>query len=135
MFENVIVGLKEGLPHSPLLDLAARTTVEGGRIHLLTLVKAGTYEDEPERLKGAEQELRKRAAELEKQSFDVSYQVDLIALAAASELLRVAQERSSDLIVIGLAKRTRVGKALMGSDAQRVLLAAQSPVLVTQLYG
>lgn len=134
MFDNVTVGLKEGLPHAPLLELAKKSTRPGGRIHLVTLVRAGGYEDEPERLKRAERDLDKHATALRSEGFDVTHEFSLIVVAAAMDLLRIAGERNSDLIVIGLAKRTRVGKALMGSDAQRVLLGAQSPVLVTQLH-
>lgn len=135
MFDNITVGLKEGLPHGPLLELAKKATRPGGKIHLVTLVRAGTYEDEPQRLKKAEQELERHGAALRSDGFDVTHECSLIVVAAAMDLLRIADERGSDLIVIGLAKRTRVGKALMGSDAQRVLLGAQSPVLVSQLHG
>lgn len=133
MFENVTVGLKEGLPHRPLLELVKKSTHAGGKIHLVTLVRAGAYEDEPERIEKAKRELEGHADSLGSDGFEVTLEVELIVVAAASELIRIAKERGSDLIVIGLAKRTRVGKALMGSDAQRVLLAAHSPVLVTRL--
>lgn len=135
MFENATIGLKEGLPHRPLLELAKKSTRPGAKLHLVTLVRAGTYEDEPERLKKAERDLESHAEVLRGDGFEVSVEVELIVVAAASELIRIANEHKSDLIVIGLAKRTRVGKALMGSDAQRVLLAANAPVLVTQLQG
>jgi nucleotide-binding universal stress UspA family protein len=49
------------------------------------------------------------------------------------ELVQIAERVGADLVVIGLAKRTRVGKALLGSDAQRVLLSAACPVLSLRL--
>ena len=48
---------------------------------------------------------------------------------AAEEILAVADERRADLVVIGLRRRSAVGKLLLGSTAQRVLLEAQCPVL------
>ncbi|WP_423300145.1 universal stress protein, partial [Glutamicibacter nicotianae] len=36
------------------------------------------------------------------------------------------------LIVIGLRQRTQVGKFIMGSNAQRILLQAQHPVLAVK---
>jgi nucleotide-binding universal stress UspA family protein len=51
---------------------------------------------------------------------------------ASEELLAVAQEHRADLIVIGLRRRTPVGKLLMGSTAQRVLLDALCPVLAVK---
>ena len=48
---------------------------------------------------------------------------------AAEEILALADERRADLVVIGLRRRSAVGKLLLGSTAQRVLLEAQCPVL------
>ena len=48
---------------------------------------------------------------------------------ASEEILAVAEERRADLIVIGLRRRSPVGKLLLGSTAQRVLLDAPCPVL------
>jgi nucleotide-binding universal stress UspA family protein len=133
MFGNATIGLKEGLAHGPLLELAKKATQPGAKLHLVTLVRAGTYKDEPERLKRAERDLEKHASALRSDGYEVTHEVQLIALAAALELVRITSEQGSDLVIIGLAKRSRVGKALMGSDAQRVLMAAPAPVLVMQL--
>ena len=45
------------------------------------------------------------------------------------QVLAVASEVSADLVVIGLRRRSPVGKLLMGSVAQRILLTADCPVL------
>lgn len=49
---------------------------------------------------------------------------------AASELLRVADERDAEYVVIGVRKRSAVGKALFGSVAQDVLMDTDRPVVV-----
>ena len=51
---------------------------------------------------------------------------------ASEEILAVAHERRADLVVIGLRRRSPVGKLLMGSTAQRVLLDAPCPVLAVK---
>jgi nucleotide-binding universal stress UspA family protein len=48
----------------------------------------------------------------------------------AEALLDLAEEVDASLLVIGSRHRTRVGKLLLGSTVQRVLLEAQVPVLV-----
>jgi len=50
----------------------------------------------------------------------------------ADEVLRVAQETDASVIVIGMRKRSPVGKLLMGSSAQRILLDADRPVLAVK---
>ena len=50
----------------------------------------------------------------------------------AEDLLAVARERAADLIVIGIRRRSPVGKLVLGSNAQDVLLEADCPVLAVK---
>jgi nucleotide-binding universal stress UspA family protein len=50
----------------------------------------------------------------------------------SEHLLKVAQEADGTLIVVGLRHRSRVGKFLLGSSAQRILLEADCPVLAVK---
>ncbi|NLJ55340.1 MAG: universal stress protein [Intrasporangiaceae bacterium] len=45
------------------------------------------------------------------------------------DLIQVAEEHNASLIVIGLRRRSPIGKLVLGSNAQRVLLEADCPVL------
>ncbi|GAA1346343.1 universal stress protein [Arthrobacter roseus] len=47
----------------------------------------------------------------------------------AEEILEAASEQNAELVVIGMRRRTPVGKLFMGSTAQRILLEAECPVL------
>ena len=51
----------------------------------------------------------------------------------ADELLDLAGELDAELIVIGLRRRSPVGKLLLGSAAQHILLNATVPVLAVRL--
>ena len=48
------------------------------------------------------------------------------------QVLAVAADVAADLIVIGLRRRSPVGKLLMGSVAQRILLGAECAVLAVK---
>lgn len=51
---------------------------------------------------------------------------------AANEILEAADAYKAEMIVIGLRRRTPVGKLIMGSTAQRILLEANCPVLAVK---
>jgi nucleotide-binding universal stress UspA family protein len=51
---------------------------------------------------------------------------------AAQEILRVATDTDAAVVVIGLRHRTPVGKMIMGSVAQQVLLDAHCAVLAVK---
>ena len=51
---------------------------------------------------------------------------------ASESLLTAAREIDADLIVIGLRRRSPVGKLITGSSAQAVLLDAPCPVVAVK---
>jgi len=53
-------------------------------------------------------------------------------LEPVEDLIAVAEETQADFIVIGLRRRTPVGKLILGSNAQRILLDAPCPVLAVK---
>jgi nucleotide-binding universal stress UspA family protein len=50
----------------------------------------------------------------------------------AEDLISIAEANSAELIVIGLRRRTPVGKLILGSNAQRILLDAHCPVMAVK---
>jgi nucleotide-binding universal stress UspA family protein len=54
---------------------------------------------------------------------------------AGEDLADFAAEEGADLIVIGLRRRSPVGKLVLGSNAQDVLLKADCPVLAVKAKG
>ncbi len=74
-------------------------------------------------------------AELEERLAEVELPTEvrqMIGADVADELVRVARETGADAIVVGLRHRTPVGKMIMGSVAQRVLLEAPCWVIAVK---
>lgn len=95
------------------------------------VAEALPHADVGERLENsAARELPKVAAGAEFAGLDVE---DVIAHGeAASEIVRVAEERRVDLIVISSHGRTGLGRILFGSTAEAVVRHAPCPVLVVK---
>jgi nucleotide-binding universal stress UspA family protein len=53
----------------------------------------------------------------------------------AEDLISAAEESEGTLIVIGLRRRSPVGKLILGVNAQRILLDAPCPVLAVKPRG
>ena len=53
-------------------------------------------------------------------------------LEAGEDLVRLADERKADEIIIGVRRRSRVGKLIFGSTAQYVILNATCPVVTVK---
>ncbi|MBE1877244.1 universal stress protein [Myceligenerans pegani] len=51
----------------------------------------------------------------------------------ADDLVRIALETGAELMVIGLRRRSPVGKLILGSGAQRILIEAPCPVLAVKV--
>jgi nucleotide-binding universal stress UspA family protein len=133
MESTVLIGLKPLLPAEPLLKLVRRLVPAPATVHLASVVNVTTDGDETERLQQEEERLAKLCASLTEDGYSCERHVNIGPMMAGSRLAGLASDIEADLLVIGLAKRSRVGKALLGSDAQTVLLQTPCPVVCMHL--
>lgn len=80
----------------------------------------------------AERELVELVEKLKGQGINVTMRALVRGLEPAEDLIAVAEELKADFIVIGLRRRTPVGKLILGSNAQRILLDAPCAVLAVK---
>lgn len=76
-------------------------------------------------------ELDVARAEVESAGLEVEVR-QTVAPDVGDAVVSVASELDADLVVVALRRRTPVGKLLMGSVAQRILLKADCPVLAVK---
>jgi nucleotide-binding universal stress UspA family protein len=124
---TIVVGfIPNSQGEAALTQAVAEAQLRGGRLLIVNAASTDAFGDErrvgEEDLAG----LRDTLA-----SSGVAYDVRQTGpdQNAAEALVAVAEETGAALVVIGLRPRSLVGKFLMGSNAQRILLDAPCPVL------
>lgn len=91
---------------------------------LIVNIGRGHHDLEPEEVRGLETQLGEAGLALTIESSVLSDPGDAV--------IQIAQDRNVDMIVIGLRHRSMVGKLILGSTVQRILLDATCPVLAVR---
>jgi nucleotide-binding universal stress UspA family protein len=102
--------------------------LRGARLIVINSARGGRDFDAEDAV-DSEAELDAVRAELAEAGVEAEVRQLVRGLDVAEDLIAVAQETSADFIVIGLRRRSPVGKLILGSNAQRILLDAPCPVL------
>ena len=97
-------------------------------VHVLTSMGKGT-EDNQKEIDGAQQSLAYAESLFEKEGISSETHLMIRGLSPGEDLVRFAEENKVDLIFVGVKRRSKVGKLLMGSTAQYVILNAPAPVI------
>jgi nucleotide-binding universal stress UspA family protein len=112
------------------LNLAgAEAKLRGASVVLVNTSRGDAYLD---RRYANQAELDSAEARLRDYGLEVTIRHGVGGGDVAAELLQAAAEEQADLIVLGIRRRTRVGKLILGSTAQRVLLESPIPILTVR---
>lgn len=125
-----------GYVSNPEGRAALRRAAEEARFRSTRLIvinsnKGGSHLDAEDALH-AEQELTEVRNRLDADGVEHEIRQLVRGKEPAEDLIAVAEEVDADFIVIGLRRRTPVGKLILGSNAQRILLDAPCPVLAVK---
>ena len=77
----------------------------------------------------AERELQRQEVILKGDGLVCETLLSVRGLEAGEDIVRTADEKKADEIIIGLQRKSKVGKLLFGSTAQYVILNAPCPVV------
>jgi len=129
---NILTGFRPSTESRAAVDRAIEEArLRGGTVLIVHSMRGGER-DELEQV----MEYRARFEALEADLRDSGVAYELIEYARgnspAEDLLEIARERAAELIVIGIRRRSPVGKLVLGSNAQEVLLEADCPVLAVK---
>lgn len=136
---NIVVGYAERPESRAALDEAVRQArAHSARLFVVRTVSDAMTESTArtrslaDQHAQAKQATEKVVAELRDEGIDVELRVETFDQDAATALLHAAKELGADLLVIGIRRRSPVGKLVLGSVSQNVLLGADCPVLAVK---
>ena len=92
----------------------------------------GGHDYDQDRAQAAEGEMDNVRKTLEESGLEYDIRQLVRGFEPAEDLISLAEANSAELLVIGLRRRSPVGKLILGSNAQRVLLDAPCPVLAVK---
>jgi nucleotide-binding universal stress UspA family protein len=104
----------------------------GATLAVLNTGRDGDYSDP---IFASSQDIDALEADLTKRGIPYQIHRPTDGAPAAEAIVRVAAELDADLIVIGLRRRSPVGKLVTGSSAQAILLGADCPVVAVKPKG
>ena len=127
---RILVGYVRSELGRHVLDHAIEEArLRGGQLLVLNELKASD-EDDAEAYRREFEELDRRLTD---EGLDHRMLEYTVGDSKAEDLLAAARKNDVDLLVIGLRRRSPVGKLVMGSSAQEILLNADCPVLAVKL--
>ena len=100
-------------------------------IEVVTSMQKGT-ESERKDIEQAERGLEYAKSLFDEDSIDCNTHLLIRGLSAGEDLVEFANENQIDQIIVGVKRRSKVGKLLMGSTAQYVILQAGCPVVTVK---
>ncbi|MBC9732007.1 universal stress protein [Nocardioides marmotae] len=125
-----------GYVPKPEGEAALAKAIDEARLRGAKLVVVNSHrggpDADPADAEAAEAELAAVQARLEGCGVEHEVRHLIRGFEPAEDLISIADANDAELIVIGLRRRSPVGKLILGSNAQRILLDATCPVLAVK---
>ena len=102
-----------------------------GEVALVTTLDKGDPQNQ-EGIDAAKEGLAYARSRVESRGIPCTTDLLIHGLEPGEDLVRFATDRQVDMIIIGIVKRSKVGKLFFGSTAQYVILKAPCPVLTVK---
>lgn len=103
----------------------------GAGVQIVTSLPGGT-ETSAEDVRAAEEELARAKSIFDKERIDCETHIIVHGQYPGEDLVEFAKDYHIDEIVVGVRRRSKVGKLLLGSVSQYVILEAPCPVVTVK---
>jgi nucleotide-binding universal stress UspA family protein len=132
---NIIVGYDGKKAAKEALKLAKiHAKAFDGKVYVVTSLVGGTehQEDQLKDIKKAEKDLEYTKEILEEDGIDCETHLLVRGLEPGEDIINFANQNNADEILIGVEKKSKVGKFIFGSTAQYIILEAKCPVIAVK---
>ena len=129
---TIVVGYVPKPEGNAALDRAIdEARLRGSKLVVVNSHRGGREYD-PENARQDDEQMAVVQSKLEQSGVDFDLRQLVRGFEPAEDLISVAEANDAELIVIGLRRRSPVGKLILGSNAQRILLDAHCAVLAVK---
>ena len=129
---KILVGYDGTNSAKEALNLAkSHAKAFGASVDVVTSMQKGT-ESGRKFIEQAERGLEYAKSLFEEDGVACNTHLLIRGVSAGEDLVEFANENQIDQIVVGVKRRSKVGKLLMGSTAQYVILQAECPVMTVK---
>jgi nucleotide-binding universal stress UspA family protein len=129
---NIMVGYdRSNVAKEALVLVKKHAKAFDAKVYLLTALTQGP-DLQLEDIQKAEHELERLRISFKEDGIPCETHAIVSSLSAGEDLVQFAQENGIDEIVIGVRRRSKVGKLLFGSNAQYIILQATCPVVAVK---
>jgi nucleotide-binding universal stress UspA family protein len=126
---NILVGYDRSNSANDALELAKDHAMAfDANVHVVTSM-VGTHNNQYDDLQRAELGLEYAKALLEENTIKCETHLLIRGLLPGEDLVQFAEDNQINEIIVGVRRRSKVSKLLMGSTAQHVILNAPCPVV------
>ncbi|WP_203335623.1 universal stress protein [Nocardioides limicola] len=129
---SVVVGYVATPEGEAALDKAVSEAKLRGSSLVVVNSRRGGQGYDAEAHSQAEQEMAAAKEKLQNSGVEFTIRPLVRGFEPAEDLISIAEANQAELIVIGLRRRSPVGKLILGSNAQRILLDAHCPVMAVK---
>lgn len=126
---KIVVGYKESKLSKGMLDLVKQhAKAFDATVYVISSLEGGVGE-KIEEIDAAKEELSYAEEVLKEAGINVETELLIKGLSPGEDIIEFAKEKDADEIVVGVKMKSKVGKFLLGSTAQYVILNAECPVV------
>jgi nucleotide-binding universal stress UspA family protein len=126
---KIMVGYDRSNVAKEALELAKKhAKAFDAKVHVVRSLSQ-SHEMEREDIQTAEQELENIRRSFRDEGIECKTEAVVSRISPGEDLVQFSREKGIDEIIIGVKRRSKVGKLLFGSNAQYIILSAPCPVV------